>query len=157
MFTDYSFLVALHSLFRWVVLLAILYAIFTAYRGYANGATFAKSDNAIRHWTATIAHIQLVIGITLYIKSDTVKYFWKNLSEAFQQPDTLFFGLIHFILMLSSVVFLTVGSAMAKRKKTDKEKFKTMLIWFSLALFIIFIAIPWSFSPLAHRPYIRQF
>jgi len=57
--------------------------------------------------------------------------------------------------MLTAIVIITIGSALAKRKKTDKEKFKTMLVWFSAALLIIFIAIPWPFSPLANRPYIR--
>lgn len=40
--------------------------------------------------------------------------------------------------MVIATVILTVGSGMAKRKETDKEKFKTMLI----ALIIIFIAVP---------------
>jgi hypothetical protein len=30
-----------------------------------------------------------------------------------------------------------------------------MLIWLSIALIIIFIAIPWPFSPFANRPYYR--
>jgi cbb3-type cytochrome oxidase subunit 3 len=30
-----------------------------------------------------------------------------------------------------------------------------MLVWFTIALIIIFIAIPWPFSPFANRPYFR--
>jgi len=37
----------------------------------------------------------------------------------------------------------------------DKEKFKIMLLWYGIALIIILIAIPWPFSPLANRPYLR--
>jgi hypothetical protein len=59
--------------------------------------------------------------------------------------------------MFVAIVLITIGSAKAKRKSNDTQKFKTMLIWFSIALLIIFIAIPWPFSPLANRPYIRTF
>jgi cytochrome bd-type quinol oxidase subunit 2 len=116
---------------------------------------FSQTDNSIRHWTATIAHVQLTIGIILYVKSPVISYFWKNVKEAVSNPDALFFGLYHFLMMLTAIVIITVGSALAKRKKSDKEKFKTMLVWFSVALLIIFLAIPWPFSPFTARPYLR--
>ena len=118
-------------------------------------AQFSKTDNAVRHWTATIAHIQLVVGIVLYTQSPIIKYFWQNFKEAIRNLDTAFFGLLHIILMLTAIVLITIGSALSKRKTTDKEKFKTMLVWFLISLLIIFIAIPWPFSPLANRPYFR--
>ena len=102
-----------------------------------------------------IAHIQLVTGMVLYFKSPVIKYFWANFNEAATKMDYTFFGIIHISLMLSAIVLITIGSAMAKRKQTDREKFKTILVWFSISLVIIFIAIPWPFSPLANRPYLR--
>ncbi len=153
----YYYLLIFHSLFRWLVLSSLLLAIFKAYTGYFQNRPFTKSDNAIRHWTATIAHIQLIIGIILYIKSPVTQGFWSNFGKSIKNMDMAFFGLYHFLLMIFSVILATIGSALAKRKPTDKEKFKTMLIWFGLTLFIIFIAIPWSFSPLANRPYFRSF
>lgn len=153
----YSTLLVFHSIIRWLVLGSLTFSIFRAYLGYSKNQTFSKSDNSIRHWTATIAHIQLTIGIILYIKSPIIQYFWSNYGEAVQYPQTAFFGLYHFLLMIVAVVLVTIGSALAKRKPTDKEKYKTMLMWFSIAILIIFIAIPWPFSPLANRPYFRTF
>ena len=144
-----------HSLIRWFVLIALVYAIIKSYKGYFNNLEFSKTDNLVRHLTATIAHIQLIIGIVLYSESSAVKYFWQNLSEALASINTIFFSLIHITLMFLAIIVITIGSASAKRKLTDKEKFKTMLICFSVALLIICIAIPWPFSPFATRPYIR--
>ena len=151
----YQILTFYHSMMRWLVLASLLYATYRAYKGYTLSAQFSKTDNAIRHWTATIAHIQLVIGIILYTQSPIIKYFWHNFKEAIHNIDLAFFGLLHIILMLTAIILITIGSALSKRKTTDKEKFKTMLVWFSIALIIIFIAIPWPFSPLANRPYFR--
>jgi hypothetical protein len=151
----YQILLITHSYIRWFVLISLFMAVYRSYKGYFSNLEFSKIDNSIRHWTATIAHIQLLVGILLYTQSPTIKYFWGNFKEASQYLENNFFGLIHLILMLTAIIFITIGSALAKRKQVDKEKFKTMLIWFSIALLIIFLAIPWTFSPLANRPYFR--
>lgn len=151
----YSTLLLCHSFLRWFVLGSLLYSIYIAYKGYTSQLSFTRKDNLIRHWTATIAHIQLIFGILIYVQSPIVKYFWANFSTAIQNLDAAFFGLIHILCMLISIILITIGSALAKRKANDRDKFKTMLIWFCIALLIIFIAIPWPFSFLANRPYFR--
>lgn len=151
----YQTLLVCHSFIRWLVLVSLLYSIYTAYKGYSQKLPFTRKDNLVRHWTATIAHIQLIFGILVYVQSPIVKYFWKNFKEGIQNLDASFFGIIHIALMLIAIVFITIGSALAKRKLSDEQKFKTMFFWFSIALLIIFIAIPWPFSPLANRPYFR--
>ncbi|MES2799856.1 MAG: hypothetical protein V4638_07555 [Bacteroidota bacterium] len=153
----YSSLLVFHSLIRWLVVGFLLYSIYRAFVGYFNNKTFSNTDNAFRYWTATIAHIQLMIGIILYAQSPVVQYFWREPSIGLQNLELTFYGVIHIFLMLTAIVVLTIGSALAKRKPTDKEKFKTMLIWFFITLIIILIAIPWTFSPLSSRPNFRTF
>lgn len=152
----YFYLLTFHSIFRWLVFLSLIWSVVNSFQKLRTNKSFTKGDNALRHWTATLAHIQLVIGIILYIKSPIVKQFW-NHSSADTSFEILFFSLIHIGLMILAVVMVTIGSALAKRKLEDREKFRTILLWFSLVLLIILIAIPWPFSPLAQRPYLRTF
>jgi hypothetical protein len=149
----YLIILTLHSLFRWVVLLALLTSLFRAYRGWLGGRTFTAFDNSIRHNSATVAHLQLVLGYTLYLISPFIASF--HFSDAEHDPGTLFFGVQHVALMTLAIAVLTIGSALAKRRATDREKFRTMAVWFTLALLLILVAIPWPFSPLAQRPLIR--
>lgn len=151
----FQVLTFLHAATRWLVLAALIYVIFRAYRGKLRGAAFSKGDNAVRHWTATIAHVQLTIGIILYTQSPLVKYFWNNFSVAVRNPDAVFFGLFHIAMMLGAVVLVTVGSSLAKRRAADGEKFATMVRWFSVALAVILLAVPWPFYPFAARPWLR--
>lgn len=151
----YQTLTFLHSLTRWLVLISLIYAIYRSFKGYFSDREFTGRDNAVRHWTATIAHIQLVIGMVFYFKSPVIQYFWKNFNQAKESFEHLFFGMIHISLMITAIILITIGSALAKRRPSDKDKFKTVGIWFSIALIIIFIAIPWPFSPFANRPYFR--
>jgi len=153
----HSTLLLVHSWSRWLVLGFLLYAIYRASIGYFKNVLFTKADDSVRHWTATVAHIQLMLGIILFTNSPVAKGYWASGQELLQDFDTTFFGLIHSILMLTSVVILTIGSALAKRTTADRDKFRIMLLWFSVALLIIFIAIPWPFSPFSNRPYLRTF
>lgn len=151
----YQILMLCHSYMRWLVLASLILAIYRAGKGYFLKSKFSDTDNTIRHWTATIAHIQLMIGMVLYFQSPIVKYFLANFKTSIESFDPKFFGWIHSSLMLISIILITIGSAVSKRKQTDSDKFKTMLIWFSISLIIIFIAIPWPFSPFSTRPYFR--
>jgi hypothetical protein len=153
----YSNLLVIHSFVRWLVLISLIFAIYMAFKGWFTNKVFSKFDDIIRHWTATITHIQLIFGLWLYFISPIIDYFLNNYKIAVHQREIRFFGMEHNIMMLIAILIITFGSFKAKRKPTDKEKFKTMAIWFTIALVIIFISIPWSFSPFANRPLFRQF
>jgi hypothetical protein len=150
-------LLALHSLFRWLVLISIVYSIFLGYGGWFKKRSFTKYDNWVRLITVSFAHIQLMIGGWLYFISPIVDYFLKNFSESMPQTQLRFFGLEHVTMMLIGISLVTIGSSIARRKKTDEEKFKAIAIWNSLALIVIFTSIPWEFSPFTSRPYFRAF
>lgn len=152
MFTTLLFL---HSSLRWLVVIAVWVAIYRAGKGYLTRAPFTKADDRWRHWTATLAHVQMVIGMVLYVQRPLTAYFWQHFPAAIQVREIAFFGLWHILLMLAAVVALTIGSAMAKRKSTDRDKFRAMLIGCLIAAVLILVAIPWPFSPFAHRPWIH--
>lgn len=153
----YSFLLALHSLVRWLVLATLLYSIFIAWRGWLYKKPYTKADGMIRAVTTTVAHIQLVIGVWLYCISPVVSYFLHNFSTSVHERQIRFFGMEHITMMAIAITALTIGSAKAKRKSTDQQKFKTVAVWFTAALVIILLSIPWSFSPLTARPSFRSF
>lgn len=147
----FSILLHAHSGLRWLLLIVLLAAIYKAFTGYSGNKPFTQSDNTLRILTVIFTHIQLIIGLILYIQSPLVKLFWSSPGSAITQEAPMFFGLFHFIFMLLAVVLITIGSAKTKKKNTDKEKFKTMRGWFLAALIIILLAIPWPYLPSAGR------
>lgn len=153
----YPLVLTLHSFVRWLVLVSLLYALYRAYSGWAANKPFSRLDNTVRHSTATVAHVQLILGLWLYFISPIVDYFLHNVKTAMHERQIRFFGMEHSTMMLTGIVLITIGSAKAKRKPTDKEKFRTMAIWFTIGLLVILSSIPWAFSPLISRPYLRGF
>lgn len=151
----YSVLLTIHSLVRWLVLISLFIAVFRAYKGWHNNGTFTKFDNTIRIATVTTSYIQLVLGISLYCISPVVRYFLNYFKKAVHEREIRFFGMEHITMMVTAIVLITIGSAKVNRQTTDQQRFKTMAIWFTIALGIIFSSIPWQFSPLTSRPYFR--
>jgi len=153
----YSILLSFHSLFRWLVLASLIFTLYRAYKGWLSDQPFTKLDNFTRHTTATIVHIQLILGVTLYFISPIVSYFLHNFTEAVHMREMRFFGMEHIVTMLTAITIITIGSVKTKRKNTDREKFKTMAIWYSVGLFLILASIPWGILFLVSRPYLRLF
>jgi hypothetical protein len=149
----YVVLLTLHSLFRWAVLVGLLVGLGRAYRGWLGKKAFLGVDDTVRHTVATLAHVQLMLGYGLYFASPLVQAF--HLRDAEHAPTALFFAVQHVAAITVSIVVLTIGSALAKRRPTSAEKFRTMALWFTAALLLILLAIPWPFSPFASRPFLR--
>ena len=153
----YNILLPLHNWVRWLALLFLVITIARALSGYFQNREFSKTDNLFRHWSATMMHIQLIVGMLLYVKSSLIPMFWKNMGEYIHNLQLSFFNIIHPILVLVAIAIITIGSALAKRRTSDKTKFKTILVWYLIGLLILFLAIPWSFSPFVSRPNFRPF
>lgn len=146
-------LLYLHSITRWIMLLALVYALFRAYRGWLTAGSWSKSDSQARKFTTLIAHVQLLIGLMLYFVSPMVDYFLSETAMAMKIKVFRFYGLEHGLMMLVGVVLITMAGVRAKRVTSDKAKFKNYAIWLTIALLIIFAAIPWPFmNPEIARP-----
>lgn len=154
---SYPFLLALHSCTRWLVVISLLWTIFLSASGYWNKGPFDKKAQITRVMMVSLIHLQAVIGFCLYFVSPITKYFMKNFGATIGDLNISFFGIIHSLLMTIAVVVATIGAALAKRAETDAEKFRLLLTYSIVTFVIIFIAIPWPFSPLAQRAWFRPF
>ena len=103
----------------------------------------------------TNIQVSLGLGLVLYAISPITNYFSHNYQVAVNVGQMRFFGKEHVSMMIFAVILISVGSIKVKNISHDKEKFKTMAIWFTLGLLLILIAIPWPFSPAAQRPFFR--
>lgn len=152
----FSTLLFLHSLIRWFLLAGLLAAVVRGYQGWVSGNTFTTADKRLLTVTARLAETQFMVGLALYITSPLVRHFLQHFSEAVHQREPRFFGMEHITMMVISVGLISAGAARVRTKEYSRDKFKAMAIWLSVALLLIFISIPWAFSPFTARPYWRS-
>ncbi|MEM6321290.1 MAG: hypothetical protein AAF960_26770 [Bacteroidota bacterium] len=153
----YYYLLIAHSIFRWLAFFGLVVSLILFGVKFIQRKSFSPTDDLLRHSTATLFHIQLIIGMLLLAKSTLVLQFWQDTQVGFANVQLTFFGLLHPLLMFVAIIIITIGSAKAKRMKEDVAKFRTVLLWFGIGFLLLMVAIPWSFSPWVSRPNFRPF
>ena len=140
----YQGLLHTHSLLRWFLLIVLVLAIVSAFKGMFGKKSYSARDNKLRKYTVILTHIQLLTGLVLYFVSPLIKGALADMKTTMSK-SMRFFTVEHTLMMITAVVLITMGSAMAKRQTEDVLKHKKIAIWFTIAFIIIFMAIPWPF------------
>lgn len=122
-----------------------------------NKTAYTKTDEKLRKYTVSFAHLQLLIGVILFFTSPLTSMLMNNFKSAVSIREIRFYGMEHSVMMLLAVALMTIGSALAKKKTDDAAKFKTVVIWFTIALVFILLMTPWPISPFSERPFLRLF
>ncbi len=136
----HGFLVHLHSGLRWVSLLLLVYAILNAISA-RNSNEYTKKDKLVNLFTMVSLHIQLVIGFILYYYSSK-----RSFSSGWMGNDIYrFYGLEHISIMILAIALVTFARGKAERSNDVAVKHKKIRIWYTVALLLILISIPWPF------------
>jgi NADH:ubiquinone oxidoreductase subunit 2 (subunit N) len=138
-----NFLHHLHSGLRWVALLLLLITIIKSFAGMSGNKVFMAGDKKLALFTLISIHLQLVIGLVLYVMLITSDGF--DFGASMKDPLMRFFSVEHITGMLVAIAMITIGYSKAKRASSSKAKFKSLAIFFTIGLIIILAMIPWPF------------
>ncbi len=130
-----------HSGLRWIALILIIIAVVNAFIGLKQSKDFSKKDKMINLFTLIFFHIQLLIGLALFFTSPKVQF-----TSGFMKETILrFFAIEHPLMMLIAIALVTVGYSKSKKELDSSKKFRKIVLFYTLALIITLIAIPWPF------------
>ena len=136
-------LLAIHNLLRWAVLLTGLLAVVQAVRGLGGRIPFAKTRPLLLAFTANL-HLQLLIGLTLFVVSPTVKAYLADMSATMKDGSRRFFIAEHPTLMVVAVLLATIGGVIAKNAPDDAARHRRALGFTVVTLLVLLAGIPWS-------------
>jgi len=152
----YAPLLILHSWLRWVVLLTALLAIARAVRGRSAG-TWGPADDAAGKWFVISLDVQVLIGLILYLfLSPYTMAVWGNMGEAMGDSFLRFMAVEHLFGMVAGTALAHVGRARARKGADPRRRHTQALIFFTIALVVIFASVPWPWMPVS-RPLFRTF
>jgi hypothetical protein len=140
----YQVLLFLHSWLRWFVLGAGVLAVFRAYAGWSGRRPFTKGDNGISAAFSGFMWLQVIVGLGLYFGLSPYGLKAMKVAGAMKDPTTRFFGMEHVAVMLLAAVLAQVGRIALKNASTDTLKHKKAFIYFSIALVLVLLMIPWG-------------
>ncbi|MBU2526558.1 MAG: hypothetical protein KKC03_08155 [Bacteroidetes bacterium] len=141
----YSNLQTIHSYWAYLVLLVLIVATINAFSGLASKRAYAQKDLRIPLFALIFSHIQLLIAIALYFVSPYFDILANSGMGTVMKDATLRLFLVeHPLTMVIAIVLITIGFSKHKKKTTDVAKFKTIAVFYGLALLLVLSRIPWA-------------
>ena len=135
----------IHSYWAYLVLLILIIAVVNAIIGLTSKKEFKAKDLRISLFALITAHIQLILGFVAYYFSvyyDTMKNV--GMGEVMKNSELRKPLIEHPLLILIAIALITIGFSKHKKKTDDTSKFKTIAIFYTIALILILAVIPWS-------------
>jgi chromate transport protein ChrA len=143
----FRWMLSLHNLFRWVVVLALLWGLFRAYRGWLGKKAWIEADRRAGMLLTIGYDIQFLLGLILTFLSPIVATAFSNLGAAMQVDELRFFAVEHIPMMFLALVAGHVTSAISRNVQNDNSRHRRAALGFTVIAAITLLAIPW-FRPL---------
>jgi hypothetical protein len=140
-----NYTVIVHNILRWAVLLFGLWTLINALTGVVGKRNYTNSDNKANLFFMISCDIQLLIGLILYFNGMWFDSLKSNTAEVMKNAGMRFFSMEHSLMMIIAWLLVHIGRSMVRRSDIDIQKHKRSLIYFGIALVIIFAMIPWPF------------
>lgn len=136
----------LRSTHYFLMLALLIFLVFTigkfAFKKF-NNEPFGDMEDKTTLLVMILAHIQLLIGLVLLTVGPMSANF-SNMGAAMKDSDIRMMVVEHPMAMILGVILITIGRIKLKKKTTDDSKLMTTIIYFSIALILFLIRIPWG-------------
>lgn len=141
----YSTVYFIHSWWAYLVVLVLVITTINSLVGFFSKKEYGANDFRISLFTLIVSHIQLLIGIVIYFVAPYFKAFSEVGMGGVMKDSTLRLYLVeHPLIMIIAVTLITIGYSKHKKKLTSHPKFKTLAIFYTLALIFVLSRIPWN-------------
>lgn len=141
----YSFVLATHNIFRWLVLIFGLLAIIMAFVGWFGKKEWKGLDDKLGLGFTISLDVQVLLGFLLYVVfSPLIKVAFSDIGAAMGNSELRFFLVEHLLMMIVALVLAHIGRSRAKKADTDVSKHKNAAIFYTIAMLLILASIPWD-------------
>jgi hypothetical protein len=135
----YNILLHTHSGLRWLVLIALIAALFQTFSRRGSTGSIMETKSVL--FTFILTHLQLLVGLILYFISPKVIFGSDTMSNSMLR----FFTVEHALGMIIAIVLITLGYSKAKKAELP---FNKAFNYYIAAFIIMMASIPWPFRAL---------
>jgi hypothetical protein len=139
----YNFLLGLHNLLRWIILLLLLVNLVRHL--IVINRPFTAIDKKLGLWLMISAHIQLVVGLYQWFAGAWGFQNFKNngAAQVMQNSTERFFAVEHTVSMIIAIALITIARGIFRKQIPDGKKHRRCILLYALALVLILAMIPW--------------
>lgn len=132
----YDILLQIHAIFRWLIVIFLLFSIVNSLKGWIKELPYTKVDNLSAVLLISFTHLQLILGLVLYTISPIIDAGLLDMSASMKNPALRFWTVEHIVAMVAVVILITLGRIFSK-KAEGMVKHKRGFIFYTIAFVII--------------------
>jgi hypothetical protein len=153
------FLVGVHNLLRWLILISLLASLYLALTGWLRRKPFSGRTRKTWLFTLIFAHCTLLLGLfqVLFGRFGILSSKLPEGINVMKDRFYRFYWIEHPLSMILAIILITLAYRVAKKPIPDEKKFRIAFWYFLIALLVILAAIPWPFREGIGRPFIPGF
>jgi len=135
----------LHSYWAYLVLLILVLAVLNSIIKLVGKKEYEAKDFRLALFTLIVSHIQLLLGLILYFVSPRFSLFSESgMGEIMKNSVDRLYLVEHPLINIIAVALITIGYSKHKKKLLSEAKFKTLSVFYTIALILFLSRIPWS-------------
>lgn len=150
-----EFVLPLHNIVRWAILIAGLWTVINALGGLSGRKAYSNADDKSNLLFMILFDVQLLLGLILYFTGVWFDKLKSGMGEVMKSGHDRFFAVEHALLMIVAWLLVHIGRA-AVKKSAPEKKHKKMLLFFGIAFLLVLAVMPWPFREVG-RPWFRGF
>jgi hypothetical protein len=148
----YPYVLSLHNVVRWIVLLAGAWAVFLAWRGWLGRRQWTSAEDRATRIFVGVLDVQFLLGLLLFaVVSPLTRQAFRDVGAAMSDAPVRYFLLEHPLIMLAAIAAAHIGAVQVRRATSDAERFQKASILLGLSFAALAGFIPWA------RPLIPSF
>lgn len=141
----YPYVLGLHNIWRWIVLIAGVWAVFLVWRGWLGRRQWTPAETRATRVFTVVLDVQFLLGLLLFaVFSPLTRQGFSDIGGAMSDAPVRYFLLEHPLIMLAAIAAAHIGAVQVRRSGSDAERFQKASILFGLALAAVAGFIPWA-------------
>jgi hypothetical protein len=147
-----AFMLGLHNVLRWLVILVGIVALLRSIRGVIGNAAWTRRESLSLSAYAQTISLQMLVGLFVYfVLSPVGVRALGDMRTAMRDAEIRFFAVEHPLVMLLAVALAHIAVARTRKATTDAARYRSAAILLTLSLLLVLARMPWA------RPLIPSF
>ncbi len=141
----YPYVLGLHNIVRWIALIAGIWAVFLAWRGWLGRRQWTATEARATRAFVGVLDVQFVLGLLLFaVFSPLTRQAFRDMGAAMRDAPVRYFLVEHPLIMLIAIAAAHIGAVQVRRAANDAERFQKASILLGLSLAALAGFIPWA-------------
>ena len=134
-----------HHYIFYIGFILVLFIAVRALIGIITQKRFLSEDKDMILISTIVLHVQLLIGIILYLSSPILEKGIQDFAAVMKNSSQRFFLLEHPLGMILAIILVTIGRSKSQKSTIrSKRKYRIIFLLYLIAFIVMAASVPWN-------------